>query len=318
MPALRFPDVARMGRRLPPVALLLLSLLAAPARAAEPPFVGPVEAGLMQEPRNREASGLAASHATPPLLWTHADSGDRAVIHALDERGELRGTVQLEGIKAVDWEDIASFRLGDEAWICIGDVGDNAARRPFIQLHFVREPAAARLSPVQPLLLQPEFTVQVSYEDGARDCESIAVDPRERMVYLLSKREPVPRLYRLPLPASAPGTTAVAQRVGEVPHIPQPNAAQRLIKSPANAYRASPCAMDFAPDGTGALVLSYGTLMYFPRATGETWAAALAREPVALAPHDLPQAEAAAFSADGRSIFVCSEETPRLLRYDRW
>lgn len=298
--------------------LLAGALLAASssASAAQPPFVGPVEAGAMQEPRNREASGLAASPATPDLLWTHADSGDRAILHALNGRGELRGSVELDGVKAIDWEDLASYRLGDESWLCIGDVGDNAARRPHLLLHFVREPEAARLSPTQVLRLKPEFTVEVTYEDGARDCESLAVDPRERMVYLLSKREPVPRLYRLPLPDRAGAATA--RQVGEVPHIPQPTAAQRLIKTPTGAYRASPCAMDFAPDGSGALILSYGNLMYFPRTRDESWADALGREPVLLAPHDLPQAEAAAFSTDGRAIFLCSEETSRLLRYDRW
>jgi len=315
MPASFLPSVARTGRHFLLLALLLASLGAA-ARATQPTFVGPTEAGRMQEPRNREASGLAASHATPGLYWTHADSGDIAVVHALNERGELRGTVQVAGVKAIDWEDIASFRLGDESWLCIGDIGDNAARRPHLLLHFVREPAADRLSPTQVLSLEPDFTVQVTYEDGPRDCESLAVDPRERMVYLLSKRDPVPRLYQLPLPDSA--KAEVARQVGEVPHIPQPTAAQRLIKNSTGAYRASPCAMDFAPDGSGALVLSYGNLMYFPRTPGETWAAALAREPELLAPHDLPQAEAAAFSADGRSIYLCSEETARLLRYDRW
>ena len=315
MPDYPHPTARHTWRHLLPIALLGLAPFSG-AATAQPPFVGPTVAGLMQEPRNREASGLAASPSVPGLYWTHADSGDRAVVYALNESGELRGTVEFEGIKAVDWEDIASFRLGDESWLCLGDVGDNAARRPFIQLHFVREPAAALLSPAQPLLLKPAFTVEVTYEDGARDCESIAVDPRERMVYLLSKREPVPRLYRLPLPDQA--GRATAHQVGEVPHIPQPTATQRLIKNPTGAYRASPCALDFAPDGSGALILTYGNLMYFPRAAGETWATALAREPELLAPHDLPQAEAATFSIDGRSIFLCSEETARLLRYDRW
>ena len=44
---------------------------------------------------------------------------------------------------------------------------------------------------------------------------------------------------------------------------------------------------------------------------------ALAREPVRLAAHDLPQAEAACFSPDGKRIFVASESSRKLLRYDR-
>jgi hypothetical protein len=135
------------------------------------------------------------------------------------------------------------------------------------------------------------------------------------MVYLLSKREPVPRLYRLPL--GPDHRTVVARKVGEMPHAPKPNEAQRLLKIPTGLYRGSPCAMDFAPDGSAAVVVTYGDVLYFPRAAGESWGDALARQPQVLGPHGLPQAEAGAFSRDGRSIYVCSEDSPKLLRYDR-
>ena len=64
-------------------------------------------------------------------------------------------------------------------------------------------------------------------------------------------------------------------------------------------------------------MLVYQQPLLYPRAPGETWAAALAREPVKLTPPDLPQAEAACFSTDGHSISVASERTKVLLRYDR-
>jgi hypothetical protein len=75
--------------------------------------------------------------------------------------------------------------------------------------------------------------------------------------------------------------------------------------------------MDFSADGKLALVLTYGDLLLFPRQAGEPWAEALAREPIKLPPPVLPQAEGACFTRDGRAIFVCSEKTGRLLRYDR-
>jgi hypothetical protein len=104
---------------------------------------------------------------------------------------------------------------------------------------------------------------------------------------------------------------------GPVPHLPQPTALQRIIKRPTQGYLGWPTALDFSPDGTLALVLVYQQPLLYPRAPGETWAAALAREPVKLTPPDLPQAEAACFSTDGRSISVASERTKVLLRYDR-
>lgn len=297
-------------------ALLLLALAGcatAPDRAGSGGWRGPFDAGLMAEPVNREASGIAASRRHPGLLWTHADSGGEPLLHALAADGSLRGTVRLEDVPNRDWEDLAAFDHDGRAWLCVGDIGDNNAVRPHVLLHFLPEPGLPNGPAGAITTVRPAYTLTVIYEDGPRDCESLAVDSREGAVYLLSKREPVPRLYRVPLaPADGPVT---ARFVGEVPHLPQPNAAQRLLKIPAGLYRANPCAMDFAPDGRAALVLTYGDVLLFPRAPGENWAEALARPPRRLPAHRLPQAEAACFTADGRAILACSELTARLLRY---
>ncbi|MBX3737671.1 MAG: hypothetical protein KF715_13320 [Candidatus Didemnitutus sp.] len=276
--------------------------------APVPSFAPPVVAGALAEPRNRETSGLAASRRTPGLLWTHNDSGGEPVLYAVaSDTGDLRGQVRVKGV--------ASFERDGKAWLVAGDIGDNSGRRPFILLHFIEEPAASALAPGRETEVAPAYTLRVVYEDLARDCESLAVDAREGAIYLLSKREDVPRLYRLPLAPSR--ETVVARRVGSVPHLPQPDFFQRLLKTPTGRYRGEPCAMDFAPDGSAAVVLTYGDTLLFPRSADESWAAALAKTPVVLPPHDLPQAEAACFSADGRAIFVASEETMTLLRYDR-
>lgn len=300
-------------------AILLASALVAVATEpshASATFSRPVDAATLAEPKNREASGLAASHRTPGLLWVHSDSGRDPVLHAVAaDTGDLRGKLRVRGVGNIDWEDVAAFERDDQAWLVVGDIGDNYARRPAILLHFLREPDAAQLSPTRETELAPAYTLRVVFEDLARDCESLAVDAREGAVYLLSKREPVPRLYRLPLTPSK--ELVVARRVGTVPHLPQPDFLQRLLKTPTGRYRGEPTAMDFVADGSAAVVLTYGDTLLFPRAANESWADALAKPPVILAPHDLPQAEAACFSADGRAIFVASEESLRLLRYDR-
>lgn len=302
-------------------ATAILLALAAIAAAAEntapvPQFSRPVEVAPLAEPRNREASGLAASRRTPGLLWTHNDSGGEPVLFAVAaDTGDLRGKVRVKGVGNIDWEDIASFERDGKAWLVVGDIGDNFARRPFILLHFLEEPAAAALAPDRETEIAPAYTLRVVYEDLARDCESLAVDAPEGAVYLLSKREQVPHLYRIPLAPSREIVTA--HHVGTVPHLPQPEFIQRLLKTPTGAFRASPTAMDFSADGSAALVLTYGDLLLFPRLPGESWADALAKPPVVLAPHKLPQAEGACFSADARAIFVVSEEMMTLLRYDR-
>lgn len=300
-------------------AILLAATLACPAAESAPaarPFSPPIEAATLAEPQNREASGLAASRRTPGLLWVHGDSGREPILHAVAaDTGDLRGKLRLRGVRNIDWEDLAAFERDSESWLVVGDSGDNYAQRPAILLHFLVEPDVAQLSPTKETELAPAYTLRVVFEDMARDCESLAVDAREGAAYLLSKREPVPRLYRLPLAPSK--ELVVARRVGTVPHLPQPDFLQRLLKTPTGRYRGEPTAMDFAPDGSAAVVLTYGDTLLFPRTAGESWAEALAKSPVILAPHDLPQAEAACFSADGRALFVASEESMRLLRYDR-
>lgn len=282
-----------------------------------PVYAGPVVAGHLAEPKNQETSGLAVSHRTPGLLWTHNDSGGDPILFAVNTDGSLRGKVRVAGAKNFDWEEMASFELDGKAWLLAADMGDNFAIRPGCVLHVLAEPDAAQLLPDEEIEVKPAYSIHFTYEDGARDAESLAVDVKERAIYLLSKREDTPRLYRLPLSAAPAEQPAVARFLGLVPHLPQPTAEQRAIRLPTQGFLGWPTSMDFSHDGKNALVLVYAEPLLFPRAEGESWAEALAREPVKLAPHKLPQAEAACFSTDDRSIYVASEKTPDLLRYDR-
>jgi hypothetical protein len=306
-----------------PIAVLLFAtaLVAAGAAAtapdAKPAFAGPIQIGRLEAPPRQEASGLAASRRTPGLLWIHDDSGGQPVLYAVEENGKRRGTVRVSGTRNEDWEDIAACEFDGKPWLIVGDVGDNDAKRTHVLIHVVEEPKTEHLIPAGDLSVAPAFSVRIVYEDGARDCESVAVDVNERMVYLLTKRDMPPRLYRVPLAPVAGGRPVIAQFVGIVPHLPQPTALQRALKGHLGRRRAEVCAMDFAPDGRSALVLTYGTVLHYERMAGEPWAQALARGPRLLAPHDLPQAEAACYSADGSKIYVGSERTPKLLRYDR-
>ncbi|HLP24083.1 MAG TPA: hypothetical protein VK477_00295, partial [Acidobacteriota bacterium] len=181
--------------------LVLAGCNPASASATEtPPFLGPVDVATLAEPQSRESSGLAASRRVPELLWIHGDSGGEPVLYGVHAvTGERRATLRLKGCANIDWEDIASFERDGKAWIVVGDIGDNYARRPSILLHVLEEPDAAALHPDAETEITPAYTLRVVFEDLARDCESLAVDAREGAIYLISKRDPVPRLYRLPL-----------------------------------------------------------------------------------------------------------------------
>lgn len=287
------------------------------AAEAEPAFAGPVHAGRMDEPKTCEASGLAPSRLTAGLLWTHDDSGGAPVLRALAaDGGKARGWLRVLGVANRDWEDLASFTADGKAWLLIADTGDNLGQRAQVVLHVLEEPAATQLARRGEVAQFPAYSIAFVYEDGPRDCEAVAVAPEEQAVYLLTKRDRPARLYRLPLQAAAPDRPAVARQVGTVPHLPQSTGWTSWIPAPERAFRGDATALDFSSDGRRALVLTYGGTYLFARAPGESWATALAREPQPAAGHHLPQAEAACFDPAGRVIFVASEQSRRLLRYD--
>lgn len=283
-----------------------------------PTFSGPTVAGDLAAPPKNEASGLAASRRTPGLLWVHDDSGGEAALYAVDTNGRFRGLLQIgAGVKNDDWEDLAAAEIDRQAWLVIGDIGDNDAKRREVRVHFVPEPAADRLAVAGMLAERPAATLRIRFEDGPRDCESLAVDSTEGALYLLSKRDAVPRLYRVALPRPLAHAELTARWVGDVSHLAPPGSGKRSSRGQSARRAAWPCAMDFAADGTAAVVLTYTEVLIFPRRQGETWGTALGREPLRLPPHRLSQAEAVCFSPDGRQIFVASENSRSLLRYDR-
>jgi hypothetical protein len=318
------------------------------ARAAAPVASPPPapRAGAMPAALN-EASGLAASRRADNLLWAHNDSGGEPALFALDTKGTVRGKQRLTGEKNTDWEDIASFELDGRAWLLIADTGDNDGKRKDCSLLVVAEPDPADLRPDRELTATVAWRIPVRWPGGARDCEAVAVDAREGKVYLLTKRTVPAELYTLPLrPASAGGADASpgglppltfpapaaasatprsaappavpeAVLVARLAQLPQPTPEQKLLPLPSGKYRAEPTALDFAPDGSAAVVLTYGETWLFRRAPGQSWADALSAKGEALAPHGLLQAEAACFSRDSRAIFATGELAgASLVRYE--
>ncbi|MEO6244727.1 MAG: hypothetical protein ABIQ12_04755 [Opitutaceae bacterium] len=292
-----------------------LSVVACPF-AAPPHYSGPIVAGEIEAPTRLETSGLATSMRSPDVLWLHDDSGGAASLYAITTKGKSVGTLHLRGVKNEDWEDIASYQQDGKAWLLIADVGDNDAKRSTVQLHVVEEPPRDQLSPTTELRVRPARTLTLRYEDGPRDCESVAVDPVEGAIYLLSKRDDPPRLYRVPLAAPETGVQ-VARFVRTVKGVVGPVAVDSMLKHVVGKKFSWPTGMDFSLDGRAAVVLTYGEPLVFSRAPGETWATAFGRAPLRLPFPGLPQAEAVCFSNDGRTIFVASEMTRTFARYDR-
>lgn len=309
-------NVSLVHRRAAASFLSIAILSAVIALAGEPSFVGPIAAGTLEAPPRQEASGLAASRRAADILWTHDDSGGAPVLYAIDTTGKMRGALRVTGVKNEDWEDVAAFERDGKAWLVIGDTGDNDAKRDTVRIHVVEEPSPKQLSPSSEIQVPPAYSLRIRYADGPRDCEAVAVDASEGAIYLLTKRDAPPRLYRLPLGPSADKVT-IAKFVGVVPAIVGQTKVDSMLKHLVGKRLSWPTAMDFSADGRAAVVLTYGEPLVFTRQANESWLETFQRQPARLLFHGQPQAEAICFTADGRAIYLASEKSTVLVRYDR-
>ncbi|MFP5358085.1 MAG: hypothetical protein ACLGHI_06500 [Gammaproteobacteria bacterium] len=285
------------------VVVLALALLAGFGLRRNPPAPGVAFEVFFASTAVAESSGLARSGHDATRFWTVNDSGNTPVLYALGLDGQIQAALPVADALNVDWEDLAAFRMDAQPWLLIADTGDNRALRPHVALYLVAEPAV--LDGVDSLPLRR--VLRLRYPDGPRDVEAVAVDEAAGQVYLLSKRDPLPRLYRLPLTVPGPADAIhQAEALGEI-RIPRAESGTPWERNSYNWVTA----LDFDPAGRRAGVMTLSHLYLYPRRDGEDWAAALRRAPAAVIP--LPgytQMEAGSFSADGRSWYLTSENLP--------
>lgn len=104
----------------------------------------------------------------------HNDSGDSPSVYLLDDKGNLRCQFDVDGVRHIDFEDMATFSAKSKSYLLIADVGDNLRRRKELALHVLPEPT--RLPQKKTGLLKPVTTITFQYEDKKkRDCEAVAV-----------------------------------------------------------------------------------------------------------------------------------------------
>jgi len=277
--------------------------VAAPVALPAAPYAAPVQVGSLVDPALVEVSGLAASRRRPDLLWAVNDGGNDERLHALSLAGETAAAFDVDtGDERgdSDWEDLASFRHADTPFLLIADVGDNWSWRRSVRLWVVEEPDLA----APPARLVPRARIELVYEGGPRDCEAVAVDESDLTLLLVSKRTAPPVVYAAALGPllEAGGGEALARPLAPLA-LPPPSTARADALWPGMLHM--PTALDLAPDGSAALVLSYAAGWRFPRRPGEGWAEAFSRAPEALALPPLALAEALAYV--GGSLFVTSE-----------
>jgi hypothetical protein len=283
--------------------LLLLALLTAETGGLR--WSKPEYAGVLADPELAEVSGMAASRAHPGIYWTLNDSGAGARLVAIKLDGSRVATVTLSGAENIDWEDMDAFELGGKRYLMISDTGDNGGIRKLLTLYFYQEPAKLRDGES----LRPAWIISFRWPDGARDCEATAVDPIRGEVLLISKKRVPPELFRLKL-RPTDGGVQTAELVTTLADIDQPSR-EDLKRNPVyGRYRSQITAADLSPNGRVLAVLNYRSIHLYVRDPGGEWPQAMKAPPGQLHFPWLPQAESIAFSPDGRSLLVGSEQRP--------
>ncbi|HWP31388.1 MAG TPA: hypothetical protein VNK96_06665 [Fimbriimonadales bacterium] len=197
-----------------------------------------------------ESSGVAASHRMRGIYWTHNDSGDGPNLYAFDENGKDLGTYTLQNAKAIDWEDMASAKIGGVPYLYIADVGDNARIRKEIVVYRVREPEAK-----PGIHTIREFdTYTLKYPDEAHDCEALIVSPKEELILITKERAGQPGVYMASLKDSKHSYTL--EKLGE---LKMDNAvrANRLVTG-----------ADMSPDGQFVVVRTYFVAYLYDNSKG--------------------------------------------------
>jgi hypothetical protein len=187
---------------------------------------------------------------------------------------------------------MASFSHEGRHFLLVGDVGDNRARRKDYTLYVVPEPELDAGKRRVTLSVAPVQTIHFRYEDGSHNCESVAIDPQTRTIYLVSKVYGTRcTVYALPWPERESPTLLVARAI-------------------ATLDISTATAMDISPDGLRAIVLTYNDAFEFVRGSGETWKQGFSRTPRPIRMPERAQGESVCYGADGKTIYLTSEGNP--------
>lgn len=269
--------------------------LARDVSAASALFMPGRAVGVLGSSLINEASGLAASRSNSEVLWVHNDSGDDPNVYALNSTGTYLGAYRLTGATARDWEDMAvgPGPVAGQSYLYLGDIGDNSAIRSTILVYRVAEPVVNAEQPPRNVALSGVTTFTLQYPDGPRDAETLMVDPINGTLYIVSKRDAIPRIYRASLPPSPTGTITM-EFMGS-------------LAWSSSSSRDYVTAGDVSPDGREVLIRSYGSAKIWSATNGmSVWD--LLSEPGTDVPLAIePQGEAIAFDAVGRNYYTVSE-----------
>lgn len=286
---------------------LFLSACQATSEPAEQRWSEPVFAGIPDADKLGELSGMARSTRHEGVFWAMNDGNNAAELIAIDLQAKTRATIRVEGVRNIDWEDVASYEIDGRSYLAIADTGDNGGIRRELFIHIFEEP-----DQLADATLRPMRSLRFRWADGARDVESMMASGERGRFYLISKKRVPAELFTLPIDAA---DGSVPELLSVLEGIAQPDQKTMNSKGDYGRYRAQITGADLEPDGRVFAVLNYQQINFF--ALPEAKTPVLKPLATIILPW-LPQAEAIGYSTDGDSLFVGSEQVPTpLIRFDR-
>ncbi|MEM0912691.1 MAG: hypothetical protein AAGJ37_17080 [Pseudomonadota bacterium] len=241
---------------------------------------------LLKDDEIDEASGIAASRYHKDAFWVHNDSGDKPRLFLVNKYGHTLAVLELEGLGARDWEDVAINVENDIPYIYVAEIGDN--RGQYQDKYIYRFPEPSLDGDEIKIVISDIDTIQFAYPVKARDAESLMVDPITKDIVIISKREKFSKIFELKYPYSKEEINVLVE-IGELP------------------FRNT-VAGDISPDGQKVLVKTYDEVFFWRRQNGESIAELLTKASVRVPYQREPQGEAIAWSREGDAFYTLSEE----------
>jgi hypothetical protein len=244
-----------------------------------------------------EISGIAASGIVPNLYYIHNDSGDTSRFFAISPTGQLKATIYFKGepMKEFGVHDCEDIAVGPgpakgKSYVYLGDIGDNNAVRPFIRVYrFEENPAWENDS----ITTAKSVALTLKYPDGPRDAETLMIDPIEKLMYIVSKRQDSVTVYTAPLKYKPNDTITLTKRC-------------KLFFPGLKLFKWI-TAGDISKDGRQVLIKSYVKVYYWKREANEPIWETVKRKPRLLPYIQEKQGEAIGFTPDGKGYYTTSE-----------
>lgn len=256
-------------------------------------FKSQIALGELTDPQLKEVSGIVPATGSRNF-WVHNDSGDGANVYLIDHQANLVEKFTLEGIEAIDCEDIDRVKIGHKMFLVLADIGNNLANRSWLSLYVFPEPVLGDSSLIPKSSIK---TLLIKFPQHKRlDAESIMIDPLDNMLYVISKREFQSTIYRAAVFANMNKNYFTLEEV---------------VKLPFTFVTAG----SIDATGTAMLIRNITNIYYWRRTVGEPWSSALRKKPFQINYIVEPQGEAITFDNRGTGFYTISERPFGLKSY---